>query len=216
MFLTLLSPLRTRMKQSVSLVDRPKHAIFSIRRYCFIKGKQQLRHSPSMTRASLILTFGALSGLSLTKTVAQFATFVKHPQWWLGKYLCRKDCKTLIHEDSALFLLHSEDAPATSLDYNGSGPVVANAASSLALRTATRIAVDVARNFNDNLAKVNMIARPPTYCYIIYRATIELISLRDSMDRTQWSQDLEILREASWNYSRRWQVAGMPALSSIN
>jgi hypothetical protein len=125
-------------------------------------------------------------------------------------------CKTLIPEDSALFLLHSEDAPAASLDYNGSRPLVASAASSLALKTATRIVVDVARNFNDSLAKINMITRPPTYCYIIYRAAMELISLHDSMNRTQWSQDLEVLREAIWNYSRRWQVAGRPALSSIN
>ena len=124
-------------------------------------------------------------------------------------------CKPLIREDSALFLLHSKDAQAASLDYNSSGPLVASAASSLALKTAARIVVDVARNFNDSLAKVNMIARPPTYCHVIYRATIELISLHNSMDRIQWSQDLEILREASWNYSRRWQVAGMPAPSSI-
>jgi hypothetical protein len=76
--------------------------------------------------------------------------------------------------------------------------------------------VDIARNFNDSLANVNMIARPPTYCHVIYRATVELLSLYDSTDRIQWSQDLEILREANWNYSRRWQVAGIPALSSFN
>jgi hypothetical protein len=69
------------MKLSVSLVDRPKHAAFSIRRYIFIKGKQQQRQGPSMTRrASLILGSEVSSGLSLTKTVAESATSVKHPQ----------------------------------------------------------------------------------------------------------------------------------------
>jgi hypothetical protein len=75
--------------------------------------------------------------------------------------------------------------------------------------------VDISRNFNHNLAKLNTITCPPTYCYVIYRAAMELISLHDSIDHTQWSQDLETLREASWNYSRRWQVGGRLALSPI-
>jgi hypothetical protein len=117
----------------------------------------------------------------------------------------------------ALFHLHSKDAPAASLDYvDGSGPLTrTSAASSLALKTAARMVVDIARNFNHNLAKFNTITCPPTYCYVIYRATMELISLHDSIDHTQWSQDLETLREASWNYSRRWQV-GAHYLESVD
>jgi hypothetical protein len=58
------------------------------------------------------------------------------------------------------------------------------------------------------LGKINMIALPPTYCYIIYRAAEELISFYGSTDRVPWLQDLEVLREASWHYGRRWQMAG--------
>lgn len=84
-----------------------------------------------------------------------------------------------------LFLLYSKDAQAISLDYNSGRPLVASVASSLALKTAARIVVDIACNFNNSLAKVNMIACPPTYCHVIYHATVELISLHDSMDRIQ-------------------------------
>jgi hypothetical protein len=109
--------------------------------------------------------------------------------------------------------VHSHDYPydfsALFKDSDQSGPMVALTASSLAMKTAARIVVDVAHSFNSSLKKINMIALPPTYCYIIYRATKELISVCGSMDRVQWSRDLEILREACWNYSRRWQIAGM-------
>ncbi|OXV07140.1 hypothetical protein Egran_05095 [Elaphomyces granulatus] len=123
----------------------------------------------------------------------------------------------LIREVSALFHLHSKDAPAASLDYvDGSGPSTStSAASSLALKTAARMVVDISRNFNHNLAKLNTITCPPTYCYVIHRAAMELISLHDSIDHAQWSQDLETLREASWNYSRRWQV-GAHHLKSVD
>jgi len=105
-----------------------------------------------------------------------------------------------MRKDSALFHLHSEDAPV--------GPLATTRAhSSLALKTAARIVIDIAHDFNDNLAGLGTINCPPTYCYLIYRAAVELISLHDSMDQIQWSQDLETLREASWNYGRRWQVA---------
>jgi hypothetical protein len=114
-----------------------------------------------------------------------------------------------MHEYSALFHLHSEDAPV--------GPVATiSAHSSLALKTAARMVVDIAHNFNNTLAKLGTLNCPPTYCYLVYRATMELISLHDSMDQTQWSHDLETLRQASWHYGRRWQVAGRTALSPIS
>jgi hypothetical protein len=94
------------------------------------------------------------------------------------------------------------------VDVQGNDRIVATTASSLALKTAGRIVIDVARSFNHCLGKINMIALPPTYCYIIFRATEELISFHGSTNRDQWSQDLEVLREASWHYGRRWQMAG--------
>lgn len=101
------------------------------------------------------------------------------------------------------------------LDVQGNDLIVARTASSLALKTAGRIVIDVARSFNRCLGEINMIAIPPTYCYIIFRATEELISLHASTNRVQWSQDLEVLREASWHYGRRWQMAGRRLLSPV-
>ena len=94
------------------------------------------------------------------------------------------------------------------MDIQGNDRILSATASSLALKTAGRIVIDVARSFNRSLGKINMIAIPPTYCYIIFRAAEELISFHDSTNRGQWSQDLEVLREASWHYGRRWQMAG--------
>ena len=101
------------------------------------------------------------------------------------------------------------------VDVQGNDHIVATTASSLALKTAGRIVIDVARSFNRSLGKINMIAIPPTYCYIIFRATEELISFHGSTDRGQWSQDLEVLREASWHYGRRWQIASKHLLWPI-
>lgn len=113
---------------------------------------------------------------------------------------------------AALFVLHGGSSPSGFLpvvpvDIQGNDRILSATASSLALKTAGRIVIDVARSFNRSLGKINMIAIPPTYCYIIFRAAEELISLHDSTNRGQWSQDLEVLREASWHYGRRWQMA---------
>jgi hypothetical protein len=94
------------------------------------------------------------------------------------------------------------------VDIQGNDRIAATTASSLALKMAERIVIDVARSFNRCMGKINMIALPPTYCYIIFRATEELISFHSSTDPDQWSQDLEVLREASWHYGRRWQMGG--------
>lgn len=42
----------------------------------------------------------------------------------------------------------------------------------------------------------------------MYRAAMVMMPLYERMGHTQWYQDMEILRESSWNYSRRWQAAG--------
>jgi hypothetical protein len=68
--------------------------------------------------------------------------------------------------------------------------------------------VDVAHTINNHYRKINIISFPPTYCHAIYRATLELISFRDDMDNAEWTKALETLREATWNYGRRWQAAG--------
>lgn len=68
--------------------------------------------------------------------------------------------------------------------------------------------VDVARSFNHCFPKINPMSLPPTYPHVLYLATAELLTLHTEIDQIQWREDLEILREAIWNYSRRWQAAG--------
>lgn len=81
-------------------------------------------------------------------------------------------------------------------------------ASALVVKTIVRMVVDVADTINNHYRKINIISFPPTYCHVIYRATLELISFRDDMDEAEWATALETLREATWNYGRRWQAAG--------
>ncbi|UKZ49228.1 hypothetical protein TrVGV298_003473 [Trichoderma virens] len=88
-------------------------------------------------------------------------------------------------------------------------------ASSLAVKTIVRMVVDVAHTINNHYRKINIISFPPTYCHAIYRATLELISFRDDMDNAEWTKALETLREATWNYGRRWQAAAKH-LQSVN
>ncbi|KAL7944919.1 hypothetical protein V8C42DRAFT_353258 [Trichoderma barbatum] len=80
-------------------------------------------------------------------------------------------------------------------------------ASSIAVKSIVRMVVDVADTINNHYRKINIIGFPPTYCHVIYRATLELISFRDDMDKAEWTRALETLREATWNYGRRWQAA---------
>ena len=101
------------------------------------------------------------------------------------------------------------------MDVQGNDHIVATTASSLALKTAERIVIDVARSFNRCLGEINMVALPPTYYYILFRIIEEVISFHRSTDRGQWSQDLEVLRVASWHYDQRWQIAGKRLLWPI-
>ncbi|KAL7821763.1 hypothetical protein V8C26DRAFT_426535 [Trichoderma gracile] len=80
-------------------------------------------------------------------------------------------------------------------------------ASSMAVKTIVRMVVDIAHTINNHYRKINIVSFPPTYCHVIYRATMELISLRNDMDEEEWTTALETLREATWNYGRRWQAA---------
>ncbi|KAL7939270.1 hypothetical protein V8C35DRAFT_4455 [Trichoderma chlorosporum] len=111
----------------------------------------------------------------------------------------------------SLLLLHSRHPSITpdALCQDGVGdfPRHCFAASSLARQTIVRMVVDVSDTINNHYRKINIISFPPTYCHAIYRATLELISLRDDMDEAEWTSALETLREATWNYGRRWQAA---------
>ncbi|PTB65834.1 hypothetical protein BBK36DRAFT_1202882 [Trichoderma citrinoviride] len=80
--------------------------------------------------------------------------------------------------------------------------------SSMAVKTIVRMIVDIAHTINNHYRKINIVSFPPTYCQVIYRATLELISFRNDMDEGEWTRALETLREATWNYGRRWQAAG--------
>lgn len=76
--------------------------------------------------------------------------------------------------------------------------------------------IDVADTINKYYHQANIISFTPTYSHVIYRATLELISFRDDMDKAEWTGALETLREATWIYGRRWQAAGKCLISSHN
>lgn len=67
--------------------------------------------------------------------------------------------------------------------------------------------VDISQTINTHCRDVNVISFPPSYSHVVYRATLELISFHGDMDNTEWATALETLREATWNYGRRWQAA---------
>lgn len=68
--------------------------------------------------------------------------------------------------------------------------------------------VDISKTINSRNRDVNLLSFPPSYSHVIYRATLELMSFHGYMDSTEWATSLETLREATWNYGRRWQAAG--------
>lgn len=68
--------------------------------------------------------------------------------------------------------------------------------------------VDISRTINSHYFDINVLSFPPSYSHVVYRATLELISFHGDMDNTEWTTALETLREATWNYGRRWQAAG--------
>lgn len=68
--------------------------------------------------------------------------------------------------------------------------------------------VDISQTINTHYRDVNVISFPPSYSHVVYRATLELISFHGDMDNKEWATALETLREATWNYGRRWQAAG--------
>ncbi|KAL7954087.1 hypothetical protein V8C34DRAFT_295430 [Trichoderma compactum] len=120
---------------------------------------------------------------------------------------CEPSAITLV----SLLLLHSRHPPLTADalckgDVKGFPPSC-RVASALVVKTIVRMVVDVADTINNHYRKINIISFPPTYCHVIYRATLELISFRDDMDEAEWTTALETLREATWNYGRRWQAA---------
>ncbi|KAL6794203.1 hypothetical protein J3E68DRAFT_366663 [Trichoderma sp. SZMC 28012] len=120
---------------------------------------------------------------------------------------CEPSAITLV----SLLLLHSRHPPLTADDlckgdFKGFQPSC-RVASALVVKTIVRMVVDVADTINNHYRKINIISFPPTYCHVIYRATLELISFRDDMDEAEWTTALETLREATWNYGRRWQAA---------
>ncbi|KAL7807512.1 hypothetical protein V8C44DRAFT_186372 [Trichoderma aethiopicum] len=112
----------------------------------------------------------------------------------------------------SLLLLHkfhpSIPAKTGSIIEFGGIPPHCFVASSMAIKTIVRMVVDIAHTINNHYRKINIVSFPPTYCHVIYRATMELIALRNDMDEEEWKSALETLREATWNYGRRWQAAG--------
>jgi hypothetical protein len=121
--------------------------------------------------------------------------------------------KKILNNYSSLLLLHSRH-PSLTADSLCKGevggfPPHCVVASSYAVKTTVRMVVDIAQTINCHYRKANVIAFPPSYSHAIYRATLELISFHGDMDKVEWTSALETLREATWNYGRRWQAAGM-------
>jgi hypothetical protein len=113
----------------------------------------------------------------------------------------------------SLLLLHTRHpyvtAEALSKGEVGHFPTHCTVASSLAVQTIVRMIVDISRTINNHYFDINVLSFPPSYSHVVYRATLELISFHGAMDNTEWTTALETLREATWNYGRRWQAAGM-------
>ncbi|KAH8124895.1 hypothetical protein ACSS6W_005137 [Trichoderma asperelloides] len=111
----------------------------------------------------------------------------------------------------SLLLLHSRHpsvtADALSKGEVGGFPAHCVVASSLAIQTIIRMIVDISQTINTHYRDVNVISFPPSYSHVVYRATLELISFHGDMDNKEWATALETLREATWNYGRRWQAA---------
>ncbi|KAL7927055.1 hypothetical protein ACQKWADRAFT_279404 [Trichoderma austrokoningii] len=111
----------------------------------------------------------------------------------------------------SLLLLHSRHPYVTEEALRkgevGQFPAHCTVASSLAVQTIVRMIVDISKTINYHYRDVNVLSFPPSYSHVVYRATLELISFHGHMDNTEWATSLETLREATWNYGRRWQAA---------
>ncbi|KAL6876921.1 hypothetical protein J3F83DRAFT_429571 [Trichoderma novae-zelandiae] len=120
----------------------------------------------------------------------------------------------------SLLLLHSRHpsitADTVSKGESGGIPAHCFVTSPIAIKTIVRMIVDVAHTINNHYRKISIVSFPPTYCHVIYWATLELITFRDDMDEEEWTRALETLREATWNYGRRWQAAGMSCYTSTH
>ncbi|KAJ2968180.1 hypothetical protein NQ176_g9304 [Zarea fungicola] len=105
---------------------------------------------------------------------------------------------------AALFLIHGP-CMARPVHFTGLRDA-SNAASSLAMQTIIQIAVDIGYHFNTVSNTLNMTKVPPTCPQVLYLAAVQLLHSSDT-DRAESTERVEVLREALWNYSRRWQVA---------
>lgn len=85
--------------------------------------------------------------------------------------------------------------------------------SKYALRSAVRIVMVVSDHFNANISRFNMMAIPPTYTYIIYRAAMSIIMLGDEVDSEQLVNDFQNLRRTCWYMSHRWEIASKSTIS---
>jgi hypothetical protein len=135
---------------------------------------------------------------------------------------CRHLCLQLLEKSvtemktdgsRSLLLLHSRyplvTADTLSNRSVGGFPPDCLVASSVACQTIIRMIVDISQTINAHYFDINVLSFPPSYSHVVYRATLELISFHGDMDNTEWTAALETLREATWNYGRRWQAAGM-------
>ncbi|KAH8807711.1 hypothetical protein F5884DRAFT_345640 [Xylogone sp. PMI_703] len=76
-----------------------------------------------------------------------------------------------------------------------------------ALQSAIRIVITVSYHFNENIFRFNMMAIPPSYSYVIYRAAMAFIMFADEVGSEQWETDFQGLRRTCWYISHRWKVA---------
>ncbi|RFU28667.1 hypothetical protein B7463_g7687, partial [Scytalidium lignicola] len=79
--------------------------------------------------------------------------------------------------------------------------------SKCALQSAIRIVTTVSEHFNTNISRFNMMAIPPAYTCIIFRAAMAFIMFADEVGSQQWETDFQNLRRTCWYMSHRWKIA---------
>ena len=72
----------------------------------------------------------------------------------------------------------------------------------------TRIVIDIANAFNENVSSFNIAAICPSYSYLVYRAGMHVLLTADISNKSV-QQNFYELRRCCWYFSHRWLVASL-------
>jgi len=77
----------------------------------------------------------------------------------------------------------------------------------MALKTATRIVVDISRKFHLDIAYIDLPALPLPSTFCVYQAALLHIHLSDqAFMQPDWKADMESLKSALAHFGRRWAI----------